>query len=116
MVLSAYASSVESVSGSMTGTIWVVAAGFVVGLDGAAVGIFGCIGTFANDRIRGWSKMVWVALSTSDVCVALFAGATQSICMAAYCFTEVTLLWAVCAVEAVSLLCGMWVECCGILG
>lgn len=114
MVLSAYASSVESVSGSMTGTIWVVAAGFVVGLDGAAVGIFGCIGAFSNDRIRGWSKTVWVALSTSDVCVALFAGATRSVCVAAYCFTWATLLWAVCAVEAVRNVGGMlrnsWVE------
>ena len=78
-----------------------MAAGFVVGLDGAAVDIFGCIGAFANDRIRGWLKMVWVALSTSDICVALFAGATRSVCVAAYCFTGATLLWAVCAAEAV---------------
>jgi hypothetical protein len=59
--------------------------------------------------------MVWVALSTSDVCVALFAGATRSVCVAAYYSTGGTLLWAACAVEAVSLLCGMWVGCCGIL-
>ena len=108
MVLSAYASSVESVSSSMTGSIWVAAAGFTVGLDGAAAGIFGCTGAFANDWVRGWSKMVWVASPTSDVCVALFAGVTRSIYVAVYGFTGATLIWAVCAVEAVSLRC---VEC-----
>jgi hypothetical protein len=49
VVLSANASPAEFVSGSMTGTIWIAAAGFAVGLDGAAGGIFGYTGAFAND-------------------------------------------------------------------
>jgi len=49
VVLSAYASPVELVSSSMIETIWVAAAGFAVGLDGAAGGIFGYTGAFAND-------------------------------------------------------------------
>ena len=49
MVLSAYASSVESVSGSITGTTWAAAAGFAIGLGGAPVGIFGCTDAVTND-------------------------------------------------------------------